>query len=188
MKTLLVNLYGAPCSGKSVKMMQLAVVGKMRRAFCEVCPEVAKEYVVQHIEITGEIQWNLTREQLRRLHCFVGHVGVVVTDAPVMFGAFYAGYRGFENAGEMERVFAGLAGEVSAKAEAVVNVYLWRDHPYEEAGRLECEREDEEIARRMWAFVRAKHAGEVILEAKSTDEAGEVVGADCGGGGHEGDG
>jgi hypothetical protein len=53
MNTLLINLYGAPCSGKSVKMLQLAVVGKMRRVFCELSAEVAKEYVVQHIPITA---------------------------------------------------------------------------------------------------------------------------------------
>src|SRR5580698_9817672 len=90
MKTLLVNLFGAPCSGKSVKMMQLAVVGKMRRVFCEISAEVAKEYVVQHIPITRAVQLELTAEQVRRLKCFVGNAEVVVTDAPVLIGAFYS--------------------------------------------------------------------------------------------------
>jgi len=174
MKTLLVNLYGAPCSGKSVKMMQLAVVGKLRRVFCEISAEVAKEYVVKKIPITREVQWNLTHEQARRLLCFVGHVEVLVTDAPPLIGAFYAHYRKLEGLDEIDREFGKLDAEVRSRAERVVNVYMWRDHPYDEAGRLESEHEDEEIAKRMWTFVRQRHAGQIIVEARST-EPPEVV-------------
>ncbi len=159
MKTLLVNLYGAPCSGKSVKMMQLAVVGKLRRSFCEIATEVAKEYVVQHIPITREVQLQLTAEQMRRLRCFVGHVEVVVTDAPVLIGAFYARYREMENLADLESRFIAYDAEMRARAGRIVNVYMWRNHPYDEAGRLESECEDKTIADRMWAFVQREACG-----------------------------
>src|SRR4051812_9037471 len=118
MKTLLINLYGAPCSGKSVKMMQLGVVGKLRRRFCEICAEVAKEYVVQKIPITGEVQWELTREQFRRLTCFVGNVEVLVTDAPPLIGAFYAGYHKLERAEEMAGEFDWFSRDLRGRAES----------------------------------------------------------------------
>ncbi len=171
MKTLVVNLYGAPCSGKSVKMLQLGALGKLRGAFCEICAEVAKEYVVQGIPITGEVQRALTREQTRRMLCFVGNVEVVVTDAPPLIGAFYAGYHRMEGAAEMVALFEGYLREIAQRAGRVVNVYLWRDHPYEPRGRVESEGEDAEIARQMWAFVRERVAGEPLLEARSTDAA-----------------
>lgn len=169
MDTLLVNLYGAPCSGKSVKMMQLTVAAKIRGVYCEMCAEVAKEYVVQHIRIDRDVQWEITREQVRRLSCFVGNVEAVVTDAPVQIGGFYARYHGYAGFGEMERDFDSLASKMKMRASRVVNVYMWRDHPYVEAGRLESEGEDAEIARRMWEYTREKHAGEIILEARSTE-------------------
>ena len=108
MKTLLVNLFGAPCSGKSVKMMQLAVVGKMRRYFCEMCAEVAKEYVVPGVPITRAVQMELTKEQRRRLLCFVGYAGVVVTDAPVLIGAFYGRHRVMEGLAEIDAILGGM--------------------------------------------------------------------------------
>ena len=174
MNTLLIHLYGAPCSGKSVKMMQLAVVGKLRRHFCEICAEVAKEYVVQKIPITREIQWNLTREQQRRLLCFVGNVEILITDAPVLIGGFYAHYRNLANLEEIDREFARMDAEVRAKAHRVVNVYMWRDHPYDESGRLECEAEDTEIANRMWEYVKTRHAGQTIIEARSTESPEDI--------------
>jgi hypothetical protein len=169
MNTLLINLYGAPCSGKSVKMLQLAVVGKMRRVFCELSAEVAKEYVVQHIPITRDIQLQLTAEQFRRTRCFVGHVEVLVTDAPPLIGAFYAGYREMADVTALEKLFAQYDADLRAAAHQVINVYMWRNHPYDEAGRLESECEDHTLAQRMWAFVQQKHAGQKILEAHSTD-------------------
>src|SRR5437764_12875764 len=90
MKTRLINLYGAPSSGKSVMMLRLAALAKLRGEFCEVCPEVAKEYVVQEIPITGPVQREITREQHRRLLPFIGHVEYLITDAPLLIGGFYS--------------------------------------------------------------------------------------------------
>jgi hypothetical protein len=167
MKTLLVNIYGAPCSGKSVKMMQLGAVGKLRGVYAEISAEVAKEYVVQHIPITGPVQWTLTREQARRMKCFAGRVDVLITDAPVLIGAFYARYHRYVE--KMEPEFDQLDREINAQAKHVVNVYIWRNHPYDTRGRLETEEIDEEIARRMWEFVKEKHGRQPLIEAQSTD-------------------
>ena len=174
MNTLLVHLYGAPCSGKSVKMMQLAVVGKLRRHYCEICAEVAKEYVVQKIPITREVQWNLTREQHRRLLCFTGKVEILITDAPVLIGGFYAHYRNLANLDEIDNEFALMDAEVRSRADRVVNVYMWRNHPYDESGRLENEAEDANIARLMWDYVKDRHEGQTIIEARSTDNPDDL--------------
>jgi hypothetical protein len=169
LQTLLINLFGAPCSGKSVKMMQLAVHAKLRRVFCEISAEVAKEYVVPKIPITRDVQLALSREQARRLNCFVGHAAVVITDAPIMIGAFYTKYRQLERPGDLETLFPNLARSVHANAAKIVNVYIWRNHPYDPAGRLESECEDQTIAKDMWHFVQHHTKGQRLLEAKSTD-------------------
>jgi hypothetical protein len=169
MNTLLVNLFGAPCSGKSVKMMQLAVHAKLQRVFCEISAEVAKEYVVPKIPITRDVQLQLSMEQARRLNCFVGHAAVVVTDAPIMIGAFYSRYRNLHFPGDLEKVFPDLAASVHINAQQIVNVYIWRDHPYDESGRLESECEDQAIANDMWRFVQHHTRGQPLIEAKSTD-------------------
>ena len=55
-----------------------------------------------------------------------------------------------------------------------MNVYMWRDHAYEEAGRLESECEDEIIAKSMWAYVQEKCRGQIVIEGRSTESA-EVI-------------
>jgi hypothetical protein len=167
--TLLINLFGAPCSGKSVKMMQLAIHAKLQRIFCEISAEVAKEYVVPQIPITRDVQLDLSTEQARRLNCFVGHAAVVITDAPIMIGAFYAQYRRLEHPGDLETLFPSLAQSVHARAHKIVNVYIWRNHPYDPAGRLEPECEDTAIAAAMLRFVQHHTKGQPLLEAQSTD-------------------
>jgi hypothetical protein len=69
----------------------------------------------------------------------------------------------------LEKLFAQYDADLRAAAHQVINVYMWRNHPYDEAGRLESECEDHTLAQRMWAFVQQKHAGQKILEAHSTD-------------------
>lgn len=173
--TTLINLYGAPCSGKSVKMLQLAALAKMRGHFCEICPEVAKEYVVQGIAITGAVQRELTREQMRRLQCFAGNVELLITDAPPLIGAFYAEFHRMENAAAIAMEFQRYRERIAGRIARTLNVYCWRDHPYVCAGRVETEGEDAEIARRMWQFVQQQHGDEPLLEVKSTDDPGVLL-------------
>jgi hypothetical protein len=156
-------------------MMQLGVEGKLRGIYCEISPEVAKEYVVQHISINSEIQQALTREQVRRFRCFIGHVEMLVTDAPALIGAFYARYHRMGADVALEEEFLGLDRALRAEVRTTVNVYVWRNHGYDQRGRVESEAEDAEIARRMWTFVREKHAGQIILEIQSTDTPADVL-------------
>ena len=173
MPTLLINLYGAPCSGKSIKMMQLAVHAKLLGIFCEISAEVAKEYVVQKIPITREIQLALSAEQARRLHCFVGHTQAVITDAPIMIGAYYSQYRNLSQSEDLAH-FQKMAADLHAKAAKIINLYIWRKHPYEERGRLETESEHHHIATEMYNFVKHHTKNQPLLEAQSTDTPAEL--------------
>jgi hypothetical protein len=175
MQTLLLNLYGAPSSGKSVKMLQLAALAKCRGLFAEICPEVAKEYVVQHIPISAPVQRELSAEQTRRMLCFAGNVDLLITDAPPLIGAFYAHHHALQGAQDMTALFQSYRRHIAAKAAAdapaapTVNVYIWRNHPYDPRGRIESGSEDTIIANSMWSFVKTHHAHEPLLQARSTD-------------------
>jgi hypothetical protein len=181
MPTLLLNLYGAPSSGKSVKMLQLAALAKCRGLFAEICPEVAKEYVVQHIPISATVQRELSAEQTRRMLCFAGNVELLITDAPPLIGAFYAHHHALHGAAEMTALFQSYRRQIAARAAAdtpaapTVNLYIWRNHPYDPRGRIESESEDTLIARTMHAFVHTHHAGEPLLEARSTDDPAPLL-------------
>src|SRR5436190_2402772 len=150
MRTRLINLYGAPSSGKSVMMLRLAALAKLRGEFCEVCPEVAKEYVVRDIKITGPTQREITREQHRRLMHFVGYVDYLITDAPLLIGGFYAEDHSYPEALEIVTWASGVHREMSRIAD-VVNVYVTRQHPFVQHGRYQDEANAIRIERDMLA-------------------------------------
>src|SRR5258708_18747702 len=161
MRTRLINLYGAPCSGKSVMMMRLGALAKTRGHFCEVCPEVAKEYVVRGITITGPIQRLITREQHRRLLHFINHVYYLITDAPLLIGGFYAEDHAYPEAPEIVAWAAAEQSSIQRVAD-VINVYVTRDHPFVEHGRYQDESNAQRIERDMLAFVRRHHDKESL--------------------------
>jgi hypothetical protein len=168
-KTRLINLYGAPSSGKSVLMLRLAALAKLRGAFCEICPEVAKEYVVRGVKITGPVQREITREQHRRLMHFVGYVDYVITDAPLLIGGFYAEDHSYPEAAEIVTWAGSIQNDLVREGTAdIVNVYVTRDHAYVPHGRYQGEPEAQRIERDMLAFVRRHHQGDGLIEVKSS--------------------
>jgi hypothetical protein len=173
MRTRLINLYGSPSSGKSVLMLRLAAHAKLAGQFCEVCPEVAKEYVVRDIKITGPVQRLITREQYRRLLHFIGHVDYLITDAPLLIGGFYAEDHSYPEAVEIV-TWAAAEHRAMQRAADIVNVYVTRDHPFVQHGRYQDEAGAMRIEHDMLAYVRRHHDHATLLQVKSTADVNEL--------------
>lgn len=90
--TKLINLYGAPSSGKSILAAKiyfnLALEGKK----IELVREVAKEWAWQDRKITPHEQIAILGEQLRQESLLFDKVDYIVTDSPIYLGAFYFEY------------------------------------------------------------------------------------------------
>lgn len=89
-RTLVVNLYGGPGTGKSLMMAHLFAALKREGILSEMSLEFAKEVIWQ--QATPKILNNqiyLFGVQHERIHRLLGQVDVVVTDAPLLANIVY---------------------------------------------------------------------------------------------------
>lgn len=84
-----INLFGAPCSGKSTVASYIFSKLKMKGYNCELVTEVAKDLVYENNRSKLENQLLVAGRQLERLRRLENKVDIVVTDAPIMLQPVY---------------------------------------------------------------------------------------------------
>lgn len=134
---LVVNLFGAPCTGKSA--MAAAVYAKLKfmGINVELVREYAKELVWEKRTRALGLQEVILAEQNRRLQSLVGQVDLVITDCPLLLGIVYA-------TSDYPASFAELCFELF-DSYTNLNYLMLRDYPYVEQGRVHTEQEAQAI-------------------------------------------
>lgn len=127
-KTKIINIIGAPSSGKSTSAHHLVASLKMEGVSCEYVAEYAKDLVYSGDIKTLEDQMKVTGEQYRRQKVPVGKVDYIVTDSPLLLGYIYGKYCGLEVIGMFEE-FDNMT------------YFIHRKHSYEAEGRIHTEEE-----------------------------------------------
>ena len=89
-KTLIVNLFGGPCAGKSITAAGVFHKLKTLHYNTEIVSEYAKELHWIEDFNTLKCQIYVTAEQIFRTYRLCGKVDVIITDSPIMLGAYYA--------------------------------------------------------------------------------------------------
>jgi hypothetical protein len=132
-KTLVVNLFSSPGTGKSMMMHGILFELKMRGIDCEMSPEYAKELVWKRAYNALSNQMGVAGEQLQRLMDLDGKVDVIVTDHPYLFSLYYGQHE--------PKQFNGLIVE-HFNAFNNLNFFLERkEGKYNDNGRLQTEEE-----------------------------------------------
>jgi len=126
-KTLVVNIFGGPCSGKSTMAAGIFYDLKREHIECELALEVAKEYLWERREFTFDDQIYLFAKQYHRLFRLFGQVQVIITDCPILLSVVYDK--------EQRPTFEQLIVEEHNKMWTY-NVYLHRIQPYNTKGRV----------------------------------------------------
>lgn len=139
--TILINLYGAPGSGKSTTAAYTFAMLKYSNINAELVREYAKELCWKG-ELTSVDQLVIYIEQESRLMSLNDKVDVAISDSPLSLSAYYGDSTYYkEKAIQAEKEF-----------KEVVNVLVVRDKPYNPSGRLQTEAESDKIAQDMETF------------------------------------
>ena len=130
MKTLVVNIFGGPGTGKSTMMSAIFTELKYKGINCEIALEYAKEKIWADNLGILEDQLYIFAKQQHRLWRLKGKVEVIITDSPILLSIYYGS--------RMKQSFKILVQEQHGLYNNM-NFYLTRNNPYQPEGRLQDE-------------------------------------------------
>lgn len=142
-KTLIVNLYGSPCTGKSTAAAKIFAKLKMRGVNAELVTEYAKSMVYENRNNILSNQIYMFAKQFRSIERLLGKVDVIITDSPIDLCKYYGGNLYYK------KELNALIDIVNVSLDDQLNFFLVRDFEYKEEGRIQTKEEialvDEEM-------------------------------------------
>ena len=138
LKTIVVEFYGGPSSGKSEAMARLFSLLKQRHISVEMAPEYAKKWAYEGRPIDGLDEFYVFGKQVGAEAALLGKVAVVVTDRPVLMSSIYTDLYGSDKirSGVDVAVMAYM-DETKLRGHRRVAVLVPRRHAYDHSGRFE---------------------------------------------------
>lgn len=137
--TLVVNLFGGPCVGKTTTAAGVFMLLKLHDVECELVLEYAKDLVWEERHKTFKDQQYLFAKQNHRLWRVNEKVDYIITDCPLMLSPVYG-----ERYGTANRLFNDHVAE-TVRNYINFNVILTRTKKYNPNGRNETEDEAKEV-------------------------------------------
>ena len=144
-KTLIINLIGAPGTGKSTLMAQIFALLKWKSIDCEMVSEFAKELVWADRKKTFKDEMYIFSKQNHKLFMVNGQVDVIITDRPLMLTIPYSRKYGNKEFPEYYKALEKMVIETHNLYNNV-NIMLERVKPYNPNGRNQSEEEAKELA------------------------------------------
>lgn len=135
--TLVVNLFGAPGSGKSTGAAYIFALLKMAGINAELVTEFVKDKVWEETSAVFKNQAYIFGQQYYRITRCLGKVDAIITDSPLLLSVQYNP--------ERDETFNQL---VLNKFDSLENknYFLKRTKPYCQSGRIHTESESDKIA------------------------------------------
>lgn len=168
--TLVVNLYGAPGSGKSTGSAYIFSRLKLAGWDAEFVSEFAKDKVWEKNDAVFDNPSYLYGKQSFRLSRVAGNVDVIVTDSPLLIPAYY-------NRTDTAEELTALAKKELSHYYCY-NVFVNRVKKYNPNGRFQTESESNEVANELRAFLTTHGVNDLVDingDPKGYDEVIEEI-------------
>lgn len=131
--TLIINLFGAPCAGKSVLRAELFAAMKKAGHNVEEVTEYAKDVVWEERVTLFSDQLYILAKQNRKLFRLSGKVDFIITDSPLLMSIAYANRYVVYNP-TLEKLTVDVFSSYNN-----LNIFLNRTHGYQTLGRNQDE-------------------------------------------------
>ena len=153
-----INLWGAPSSGKTTTLLGLGYLMKINKHKVEPAHEYAKDLVFEKNALTLRNQVAVLGEQFRRLERLESDSELVwsVTDCPLPLMSIYRPEEYFES-------FDKLVLELYQKNENY-NFFLQNTGGFETMGRVHDEEKSKTIGNQMLSFLERHHLPFVVVD------------------------
>lgn len=143
MKTMVVNLFGAPGAGKSTGAAYIFSRLKMNGINAELVTEFAKDKLWEDSKAAFKNQTYMFGEQSFRISKCIGKVDVIVTDSPLLLSIIY-----YDNTVGLKESFSNYAIDTFNTFHNR-NYFLNRVKEYNPSGRFENEEESNEVSEKI---------------------------------------
>lgn len=136
MKTLVLNLFAGPGTGKSTTAAGVFAFLKWKGVNCEMALEYAKDCIWDQSRNLLDNQIFVFGQQHHRIWRLQGQVDVVISDSPLLHSVIYDSSENTH--------FSKMVAEEHRRLFNL-NIFLEREKPYQQAGRLHTEEQAREI-------------------------------------------
>jgi hypothetical protein len=164
LRTVVVNALAGPGAGKSTLSYGLIAKLKAEGHRAELVTEYAKDLTWRRDFVALANQFEVTREQDRRLRDLVGQVDFIVHDTALPFGTIYA-KAPYDEPWHVRRCWELFDSYRN------FNVFVTRKKAYQTAGRNQTEAEAVELDKR----IRALFDGRIDIEVEGKSDAVDQV-------------
>ena len=164
MRTVLINLYGGPGSGKSTVAAALFYFLKRKGYVAEIITEYAKEYAWKGEPITPAVQIDLLEKEFLRIYRRLGKVQYIITDTPLHIAGYYACTMGLMD------VTLWYLRRLNNLVMNQIHIPLVRPKAYDSLGRFENEEEAIALDTKQIEFLKATGYSGVIYSRQKIDE------------------
>ena len=145
--TIIVNLFGGPCMGKSTCAAYIFALLKMQGVEVELCTEWVKDKVFEDNKKVFNNQFYITGKQSWKISRLFGETDVIVNDCPILNGCVYT---------DKPYLKSAIVEEFMSYGSSNINIMLKRVHDYNENGRLQTEDEAIEIDKKLVDILHLK--------------------------------
>lgn len=168
MKSIKVNLFGGPGSGKSTVAALVYAYLKLRKINCELVREFAKDLVYQGKDLkksTTTEQAMIFQEQKRRELILKDQVQVILCDSPLYLNAFYSG---LETLWEASKEYSGPND---------LNIFIKRnqEESFESVGRSHDETQSKAIDVQMREELLKRNIPFIEFKGEAEEKAMAIV-------------